>query len=670
MVIEDNDVQESDLPLKKAGGDDELVVVVKEEDTKEEDTLFVSMFTNNDAPVIFESMVHVDAAVDKYQEKSGLKIVVKRSEEGCARLYFCASHDGCCFRAKFGRVRCTNQIVFKKEFSCLFHCGQLVSGENKPRANKRRLKFKLALSIDKVAMVKDSKPVAKDVIKTAANFDKITVNYNQAWRSLCSENSTKESQDILSFQLIRPYLSKFHELNQGTVVNVECDPGNHVNRIFLCPGIMKETMKYVRPMMSLDATHLKSRWGGILYVASVKTGCDEIYPVAFAIMKENENAAGWLWFLENLHNSIPLLVSEHPRTRVMSKYFSFISDRQKGLIPSLLQAFPDNHCCYCAIHIARNTESSVGKGVAKYVHALSCTFSHRKSAELMTKIEQKSPEARAYLEGIPPHQWKGTAWIDDETLPPRFGITTTNMSEATNSMLESARDCSWFECIDTILKKMMNRIVINREKHKGKSGVVENMLGILQKRWENCAGFQIVQIQENGTLFNITRQSRGRSEPGRSFTIDIANKMCECGQWQEHCVPCVDAIAYYKLHENRTIQYIMDNFVDIQYTYGNISELLKTNIVPVCLETITFDGCTLPPRPSKKRSTGRPKKVRIRKRSRWAHEPEKSSIVCSRCKEPGHNVRTCLLREELGLRNNGNNHTNSDAASSNDLNLS
>jgi hypothetical protein len=48
---------------------------------------------------------------------------------------------------------------------------------------------------------------------------------------------------------------------------------------------MKNTLKYVRPVMSLDAAHLKSKWGGTLYIASVKTGNDKIYPVAFAIKK-------------------------------------------------------------------------------------------------------------------------------------------------------------------------------------------------------------------------------------------------------------------------------------------------------------------------------------------------------------------------------------------------
>jgi hypothetical protein len=58
------------------------------------------------------------------------------------------------------------------------------------------------------------------------------------------------------------------------------------------------------------------------------------------------------------------------------------------------------------------------------------------------------------------------------------------------------------------------------------------------------------------------------------------------------------------------------------------------------MDTLTPDGVTLPPRLSTKRGTGRPKKKRIRKRSRFSDDPE-LSIKCSYCREKGHNIRTC-----------------------------
>ena len=165
-------------------------------------------------------------------------------------------------------------------------------------------------------------------------------------------------------------------------LDIDAD-GNYLNRLFVCPGIMKTTLRHVRPVISLDAAHLKSEWMGTLYVASVKTTCDEIYPVAVAITKDNESEATWTWFLELLHSAVELLVMTHPRASVTQKYFTFISDRQKGLIQALNKVFPDNHACHCSVHIARNMEKLSGKKVARFVHGLSTTFSHRVSNDLL-----------------------------------------------------------------------------------------------------------------------------------------------------------------------------------------------------------------------------------------------------------------------------------------------
>jgi hypothetical protein len=72
----------------------------------------------------------------------------------------------------------------------------------------------------------------------------------------------------------------------------ERDSENNIERLFLSPSIMNKSMAFVRPVISLDAVHLKSKWKGTLYMASVKTACDEVYPVAFAIVNDNENIDG------------------------------------------------------------------------------------------------------------------------------------------------------------------------------------------------------------------------------------------------------------------------------------------------------------------------------------------------------------------------------------------
>jgi hypothetical protein len=219
----------------------------------------------------------------------------------------------------------------------------------------------------------------------------------------------------------------------------------------------------------------------------------------------------------------------------------------------------------------------------------------------------------------------------------------------TNSMFENASDGSWLHTIDCVLRKMMDRIATLREKHKEKKGVVHDVIGLLEKRWELCAAYKVLEVGTEGCLFSVFHGNGGLTTQyaDTAYTIDTLNSTCGCGKWQDHGVPCVHAMAYYRLRQKVSLNHVLENLVDRHYTYEDEKDLLRTNFVPVCIEHVSHDGCTLPPTPLLKRSTGRPPKKRIRKRSRWAHDPERSIVVCSRCKKRGHNVRTCLVREAM-----------------------
>ena len=329
------------------------------------------------------------------------------------------------------------------------------------------------------------------------------VTYNQSFRAINRVFQERQQNDKVSFQLVAPYLQKFLSLNPGSKVGFQVEQDFNLNRFFLCPGTMNASLAFVRPVMSLDAAHLKSKWKGTLYVASVKTGADNIYPVAMAITRDNENEDGWTWFLELLSSSLEILVMDHPSPDVVYKYFSFVSDRQKGLINALGKVFPQNHSYFCAIHIARNAEALAGKRLGKLVHPLAKTFSHRLSAELLGKIGDISVKGMDYLEAISDNSWRSTAWLDDLTLPPRFGVVTSNMSESMNNMFQKARDGSWLHSMDTILGKMMERISILRKAVDGKSGVVASVSSEVKSRWQTCAGYQVIEIIQGGARFTV-----------------------------------------------------------------------------------------------------------------------------------------------------------------------
>ncbi|KAG7339297.1 hypothetical protein IV203_023978 [Nitzschia inconspicua] len=255
------------------------------EPTRHRDNYFTTQFI--EVPKEFEDMSKVDLAIDDYEESSGVRLVIARSRGAGSRLYFCASHTGCCFRAKFGRERGTLPIIYKQELSNPFHCGEPVPPKTKGRAPKKRVRDKLEESVDHVIEVKDSTPVTKDVMKAAANIQSVRASYNQAYRAIgrAVANGPREKQQA-SFGLIMLYLKHFQLRNEDSTVKAESDADQRLRRLGICPGIMRRSLQHVRPVLSLDGAHLLSKWKGTLYIASVQTACSNIYPVSFAIMKD------------------------------------------------------------------------------------------------------------------------------------------------------------------------------------------------------------------------------------------------------------------------------------------------------------------------------------------------------------------------------------------------
>jgi hypothetical protein len=183
--------------------------------------------------------------------------------------------------------------------TCAFHNGdEAVATTADGRSHKRRVQARLNPIVDAVAMVKDGQ------LQPAANIDGFAATYQQSYRAIDKKRSDVLDKSVGSFQLIIPYLQTFLKLNPGSTTKAEMDRQNNIVRLYVCAGMMIASLRFVRPVMSLDAAHLKSKWKGNLYIASVKTACDELYPFAFAIVNENENANGWKWFLELLRSSL------------------------------------------------------------------------------------------------------------------------------------------------------------------------------------------------------------------------------------------------------------------------------------------------------------------------------------------------------------------------------
>jgi hypothetical protein len=175
------------------------------------------------------------------------------------------------------------------------------------------------------------------------------------------------------------------------VIGYTRDDGMRLLYLYIFPGFMNRVLNYVRPVVSLDATHLRSAHKGTLYVASDLSRNIDVFPIGFMISSGNEDRDNWHKMLTNLKEACPLIAEQGSESiadgdGVEKRMFLFVSDCGKGLKPALRDVFPNNHKMSCAKHIEANISQKYGEQCGKYVIAIAKSFSTRHSSELLDTI--------------------------------------------------------------------------------------------------------------------------------------------------------------------------------------------------------------------------------------------------------------------------------------------
>ncbi|KAL0433329.1 UNVERIFIED_CONTAM: hypothetical protein Slati_2667200 [Sesamum latifolium] len=100
-----------------------------------------------------------------------------------------------------------------------------------------------------------------------------------------------------------------------------------------------------RPIIGLDGCFLKTLYAGQLLVAVERDDNDNMWPIALAVVPV-ENREMWTWFLIELLEDLGGIEQSHQWT--------FISDRQKGLLEAVKQLAPHLEHRFCLRHMFEN----------------------------------------------------------------------------------------------------------------------------------------------------------------------------------------------------------------------------------------------------------------------------------------------------------------------------
>ena len=95
----------------------------------------------------------------------------------------------------------------------------------------------------------------------------------------------------------------------------------------------------------VDGTHLHGKYKGNLMIATAQDANNQIYPLAYAVV-DSENDAAWTWFFEQLHNVIPSTSS-----------LVFVSDRHKSIATSIEKVYKSAIHVVCTRHLKENLKT-------------------------------------------------------------------------------------------------------------------------------------------------------------------------------------------------------------------------------------------------------------------------------------------------------------------------
>ncbi|KAL2932594.1 NAD kinase [Bienertia sinuspersici] len=374
-----------------------------------------------------------------------------------------------------------------------------------------------------------------------------------------------------------------------------------------------------RGLVGVDGCHLKGNYGGILLSAVSLDGNNEIFPVAVAVV-DSENKTSWSWFFHHLKNIL---------TETGREDWTIMSDRQKGIDPSLDDVWPTVSRRYCARHLCKNFKKEY-PGVLMHKLFWSVTnayslFTFKKAMEQVEKFAGLG--AIKWLKEIGPlDRW--TRWKFDPQLC--SDENTNNFVESFNSTIGVDRTYPILTLLEGVRRVAMVRHATRQQlcQEWRDDGICPNIIQqvrVLTKDSRTCLAYPA---------------GRGEYEvsDGRSMLpVSLSNRMCVCGRWQVSGIPCKHGIKAILNDGKDPLHFVSD-----WYSVGRYKQAYNGNILPIpdSEHWPDMDVPKLIP-PTMKRSIGRPSRNRRREEGEQKKGKRSTTVQCGKCKEYGHNAQTC-----------------------------
>ncbi|KAL0308849.1 UNVERIFIED_CONTAM: hypothetical protein Sradi_5827200 [Sesamum radiatum] len=270
--------------------------------------------------------------------------------------------------------------------------------------------------------------------------------------------------DSVQYEKLWDYCETVRKFNSGSKLILKKLEGSNppiFDKMYVCLSALKNGfLSGCRPIIGLNGCFLKTCYGGQLLVAVGRDGNDNMFPIAMAVV-QLENRKNWTWFLGELLDDIGGLGTS---------IWSFISDRQKGLIEALKDLGSDSEHRFCLRHMYENFKIKFkSQELKEFFWKAASTANESDFERYMRKINELDPKknvdvetASEWLRKINLEHWVRAFF----PLHSKCDILVNNICESFNNYILDARD----KPIITMLEWIRTKLMIRLQQQKGRDG--------------------------------------------------------------------------------------------------------------------------------------------------------------------------------------------------------
>ncbi|XP_048629915.1 uncharacterized protein LOC106413961 [Brassica napus] len=307
-------------------------------------------------------------------------------------------------------------------------------------------------------------PKPNDIIQFMRDDHGVEISYSLAWEAREYAVSVVRGIPEKGYEKVPKYLHMMKEANPGSHTFYETDSDGRFKFLFIAYGqSIRGFYAAIRKVIVVDGTFLKSKYKGVLMVATALDGNSNLYPIASGVV-DSENDRSWEWFM-----------------------------RQLKVVIALAKVYPHAHHGICIHHLLNNVVTYFkGKGVAGLVAKASKAYRVADFKKQFTAIFSISPAIGNYLIQADVRKWARCQFPGY-----RYDVRTNNPAESINSALRSPREFPVIPLLDSI-REMMTRWFFKRRalssKHKQPLTIaVEKKI---DRRIEKGKKFQVFPVSD------------------------------------------------------------------------------------------------------------------------------------------------------------------------------